>query len=85
MSHAPVQETNLDRRVDMLYLVDSVLQASQRGARSADASASAIARVFRDTIAAALPRCRRLRVYSAKSCTTVASTPTAGVFSRFHG
>lgn len=42
----------------MLYLVDSLLQASQRPPPGAAPEApSPVSRVFRDSIAAALPRC----------------------------
>ncbi len=59
-----LQELSLDRRVDMLYLVDSLLQASQRQPKpaagadgaAAEAAPSPAGRLFRDAIAAALPR-----------------------------
>ena len=54
----------MDLRVNMLYLVDAMLQSSQRPQRGGDAADAAAApavnplgRMFRDTIAAALPRC----------------------------
>lgn len=39
----------------MLYVVDSVLQSSQKS-RAGDSSASSCAGMFRNTIGAALPR-----------------------------
>lgn len=49
------QEPELGRRIGMLYVVDSVLQGSQKS-RAVEDGATSYASVFRNTIGAALPR-----------------------------
>ena len=49
------QESSPDRRISILYLVDSVLQASQK-VPPGGAGPPAHGKIFRDTVAAALSR-----------------------------
>lgn len=58
----------------MLYLVDSLLQASQRLPHAGDGTLGPTARVFRDSIAAALPRCM-LQIAGVGHCTLCALMP----------
>ncbi len=58
------QEVNHERRVDVLYLVDSVLQAINASAPAATDGPDASVltppnRTLKDSLAAALSRCRR--------------------------